>query len=83
MMGRLRSLISHQSKTFALLLGASVASTNRIGQLSPAREIHRYPRGLRPHKSGDRNMAKKMIRPLRSEADYDDAALNEIEQSLC
>jgi hypothetical protein len=34
---------------------------------------------IRPHRSGDRIMAKKMIRSIRSEADYD-AALVEIER---
>jgi HTH-type transcriptional regulator/antitoxin HigA len=33
----------------------------------------------RPHRSGDRVMAIKVIRPLRSEADYD-AALEEVER---
>jgi antitoxin component HigA of HigAB toxin-antitoxin module len=33
----------------------------------------------RPHRSGDRVMAIKVIRPLRSEADYN-AALEEVER---
>src|SRR6266852_5827013 len=34
---------------------------------------------MRPHRSGDRVMAKKMIRPIRTETDYDEA-LEQIER---
>src|SRR3979411_409853 len=34
---------------------------------------------MRPYRSGDRIMAKKLIRPIRTEAEYDDA-LEEIER---
>src|SRR6266704_5656126 len=34
---------------------------------------------MRPHRSGDRVMAKKMIRPIRTETEYDEA-LEEIER---
>src|SRR5215510_110177 len=50
-----------------------------VSRRQTAREVHRHSFGIRPHRSGDRIMAKKLIRPIRSEADYD-AALNEIER---
>src|SRR5882672_5494435 len=56
------------------------ADRPRVVCLRPrAREVHRHSFRIRPHRSRDRIMAKKMIRPIRSEADYD-AALEEIEQ---
>src|SRR5579871_6362350 len=43
-----------------------------------SREVRRAPLRVRPYRCEDGDMAKKVIRPLRSEADYE-AAVDEIE----